>query len=85
MDDGEKRFQDTEIQVDAEELRDNGFEESAETTCFKMLKDHLIKLMGRMSPENQNYYDMVYEGVDLARLFQMNVDDVFFDDDAQEG
>ena len=37
-----------------------------------------------MNPEKQKYYGMVYEEVDLRKMFAVNVDDVFIDDDAQE-
>lgn len=57
-------------------------DESAETTCFDILKNHLIKIMSRMNPEKQKYYGMVYEEVDLRKMFAVNVDDVFIDDDA---
>ena len=65
--------------MDEREVRDNGFEQSKETQMFEELKDHLIKVMSRMSGDT-NYYDVVYEDMALDQLMQVTMDDVYYDD-----
>ena len=78
MEDGEKKFANTGIQVDEREVRDNGFEQSKETQVFNELRDHLIKIMSRLSDDTA-YYDMVYEEMDLDQLMKVTLNDVYFD------
>ena len=83
MDDGDRKFRDTAIQVNEKEVRDNGFEQSKETQIFEELREHLIKIQSRMNGET-SYYDLVYEELNLDQLMKVNVIDVYFDEDAQE-
>jgi hypothetical protein len=83
MNDGEKKFSDSAIQVDEREVMDNGFEQSKETQVFLELKEHLVKVMSRMSGDT-NYYDLVYEEMNLDQLMKVTMDDIYYNDDAQE-
>lgn len=47
-----------------------------------MLKNHAIDILTRMNPDKKGYYKMVWEDMDLQKLFDYKLSEVFKD---QEG
>lgn len=59
-----KLLQPSESSVIEEEASDE--DETDETKVFKMLKQHAIDVLTRITPKRQGYYKLIWENYDLG-------------------
>lgn len=96
INEAKKEYAAAQVQVDVEELKQNGADpnsagpaassivEPPTSKVLKLLKNHAIDMVTRMNPQNRNYYKMVWESTTLQELLETKLDAVFKDKEREK-